>query len=239
MLVSLITNSVAMGIIFLYGCLGETITERVGNLNLGIPGIMCLGALGGVIGVDVTYLVFSNPGWFALMFNAILFSAFFAMIGGIIYAFLTVSLQANQNVTGLVLTTFGVGLMKFIGTNLNSPSLSNASKIMKTLFNVGDKLGWFGKIFLNYGFLVYFAIILAIFASIFIKKTRIGLFLRAVLLLFWCRYSPPKTALFWRLVRARCQTYQVLCQRRGSLCNQKTLLLNPALPRILLLPCSA
>ncbi|MBQ7276345.1 MAG: ABC transporter permease [Bacilli bacterium] len=187
MLVSLITNSVAMAIVFLFGCLGETITERVGNLNLGIPGIMCLGALGGVIGVDLTYIIFNNPGWFALMFDAIFFSALFACIGGAIYAFLTVSLQANQNVTGLVLTTFGVGLMKFIGTNLNSPNLSAASKIMKSLFNVGDKLGWFGRIFLNYGFLVYFAIILAIFASIFIKRTRIGLFLRAV-------GESPKTA---------------------------------------------
>lgn len=187
MLVSLITNSVAMAIVFLFGCLGETLTERVGNLNLGIPGIMCLGALGGVIGVDLTYIIFNNPGWFALMFDAIFFSALFACIGGAIYAFLTVSLQANQNVTGLVLTTFGVGLMKFIGTNLNSPNLSAASKIMKSLFNVGDKLGWFGRIFLNYGFLVYFAIILAIFASIFIKRTRMGLFLRAV-------GESPKTA---------------------------------------------
>ena len=187
MLVSLITSSVAMGIVFLYGCLGETITERVGNLNLGIPGIMCLGALGGVVGVETTYAIFSTPGWLPLMFNAILFSCLFASFGGLIYSFLTVSLQANQNVTGLVLTTFGVGLMQFIGSNIKTENLSGASRIMKSFLNVGDKLGWFGKIFLNYGFLIFFAIILAVSASIFLRKTRVGLFLRAV-------GESPKTA---------------------------------------------
>ena len=53
MLVPFLAAAISMGIVYLYGSIGETIIEKGGNLNLGIPGIMCLGALGGVVGVNL------------------------------------------------------------------------------------------------------------------------------------------------------------------------------------------
>ena len=189
MFVSFIVAAISMGIVYLYGCIGETIIEKGGNLNLGIPGIMCLGAYGGALGVNIYFKIFtvSNPSTFGLLVFSMLFTFIFAGLGGMIYAFLTVSLQANQNVTGLALTTFGVGVMKFMGSNMNQDNFTLASKSIKMLFKNYDKLGEFGRIFLSYGFLVYLAFILAILVSVFLKHTRTGLFLRAI-------GESPKTA---------------------------------------------
>ena len=181
-IINLITSAVAMGTVFLYGCVGETLIEKGGNLNLGIPGIMCLGAFGGGIGVSLYYSIFrfENDVWILLISFAIIFSIIFASFGGLIYAFLTISLKANQNVTGLVLTTFGVGIMKFFGKGFNLINFSKSSATFKTLFVGYEKLGVIGEIFFSYGIFVYLAIILAILVAIFLNKTKKGLFLRAV-----------------------------------------------------------
>ena len=182
MLVALLAAAISMGIVYLYGSIGETIIEKGGNLNLGIPGIMCLGALGGVIGVNLYISIFSVDSiiaWLIILF-AIVFSFIFAALGGLIYALLTVTLQANQNVSGLALTTFGVGLMKFIGYKVDQSNLTTASRSISKLFVGFEKLGWFGEIFLSHGILVYLAIILAILTTLFLNKTRKGLFLRSI-----------------------------------------------------------
>ena len=190
MITSLIIAAISMGIVYLFGCIGETIIEKGGNLNLGIPGIMCLGALGGAVGVNVYFKIFGTEKEVivvVILLVSIFFAFLFAGLGGLIYAFLTVSLHANQNVTGLTLTTFGVGLMRFLGSNMNHDNFTTASKAIKKLFVGYDKLGWFGEIFLSYGFLVYLAFILVIVTTIIIKYTKTGLFLRAV-------GESPKTA---------------------------------------------
>ena len=184
MLVPFLKETISMAITYLFGSTGETVIEKGGNLNLGIPGIMCLGALGGVIGVNTYIAIFSVENimaWLLIIF-AIIFAFLFAAFGGLIYAFLTVSLQANQNVTGLALTTFGVGMMKFIGSNINQDNLTTASRSISKLFNPEfyEKLGWFGEIFLSHGILVYIAIIIAILTTIFLNKTRKCLFLRSI-----------------------------------------------------------
>ncbi|MCQ2428369.1 MAG: ABC transporter permease [Clostridia bacterium] len=182
-LISILTDAIAMGTVYLFGSVGETIQEKAGNLNLGTPGIMCCGALGGGFGVWLCSAhatdAAASPGWLFVVVS-ILFSMIFASAAGLIYAFLTVTLKANQNVVGLALTTFGVGVMKFFSKMIYSDTVfCNASAYFKNLFgNVGS--GWFSKIFLSHGILVYLAIIIAIFTSVFIKKTRIGLNLRAV-----------------------------------------------------------
>lgn len=173
-----------MAITYLFGSTGETVIEKGGNLNLGIPGIMCLGALGGVIGVNTYISIFTVNNimaWLLIIF-ALIFAFIFAAFGGLIYAVLTVTLQANQNVTGLALTTFGVGLMKFIGANINQENLTLASRSISKLFKpeLYQKLGWFGEIFLSHGVLVYLAIIIAILTTLFLNKTRKGLFLRSI-----------------------------------------------------------
>ena len=107
---------------------------------------------------------------------------------GLIYCFLTVTLRANQNVTGLAMTTFGVGignffggsLIKISGADVPSIALSETSAYFSKSLPFADKCGWFGKVFLSYGFLAYLAIIIAIVCSVVLKRTRIGLHLRAV-----------------------------------------------------------
>ncbi len=184
-----IPRAVVQGIPLLYGATGEILTEKSGNLNLGIPGIMYVGAISGVMGAH--FYEQSAGGQLAAL-PAILIPLLCSLIGsglmGLLYCFLTVTLRANQNVTGLALTTFGVGfgnffgasLVKLTGSETASISLGATSAFFCAKLPFADKLGWFGKIFLSYGFLAYLAIIIALVAAFILKKTRLGLHLRAV-----------------------------------------------------------
>ena len=90
--------------------------------------------------------------------------------------------------TGLAITTFGVGFGNFFGgsliklSNAEVPAivLGGTSGYIKTALPFANKLGWFGQVFLSYGFLAYLAIVIAILASYVLKRTRVGLHLRAV-----------------------------------------------------------
>ena len=113
---------------------------------------------------------------------------FGSLLMGLLYCFLTVTLRANQNVTGLAMTTFGVGFGNFFGGSLirltdsevPSIALSATSSYFKTSLPFAENLGWFGDLFLSYGALTYIAIIIALICSYFLKRTRSGLNLRAV-----------------------------------------------------------
>jgi len=189
MIFTIIQRAVMQGTPLLFGSVGEILTEKSGHLNLGIPGIMYVGAISGVAGSFIYEL---NVGTQLNPFLAIFIPLICSLIGsalmGLIYCFLTVTLRANQNVTGLALTTFGIGignffggsLIKLVDTDVPSISLSATSTIFKTQLPFADKLGWFGDIFLSYGFLVYVAIIVALIASHILNKTRVGLHLRSV-----------------------------------------------------------
>ena len=185
--ISIIQGAITIAVVYLYGCVGETLNEKVGHLNLGIPGIMSIGALGGIVGVNVYYeMVPDYSSTIGLLTMSILFTLIFAGLAGLIYAFFTVTLKSNQNVTGLVLTTFGLGIMKGLGKLFYDSSVEgitryrNASIAMKKLFVGAENLGWFGQIFLSYGFLVYLAFILAIAAHFILKYTRVGLYARSI-----------------------------------------------------------
>ena len=190
-LAAFIPRAVAQGIPLLYGCTGEILTEKSGNLNLGIPGIMYVGAISGVIGSFSYEQSVANGGSmnaFLAISIPMLCSLLGSLIMGLIYCFLTVSLRANQNVTGLAMTTFGIGfgnffggsLIKISGADVPSIALSETSKYFSASLPFASKCGWFGQIFLSYGFLAYLAIIIALLASYILKHTRIGLHLRAV-----------------------------------------------------------
>ena len=185
-----IPRAIMQGIPLLYGSTGETLTEKSGNLNLGIAGIMYVGAISGVIG---SFLYEQHTA--AADMNAVLaigIPMLSCLVGsllmGLIYCFLTVTLRANQNVTGLALTTFGVGfgnffggsLIKLSGSDVPSIALSATHKYFAAKLPFAANLGWFGKIFLNYGFLAYLAVIIAFIAAHVLNKTRTGLHLRAV-----------------------------------------------------------
>ena len=192
MIIQLICRAVLLGVPLLYGSTGEIVTEKSGHLNLGIPGVMYVGAISGVTGA----LIYENScgnnidnmNPFLAVIIPLLFSIIGSILMGLIYSFLTVTLHANQNVTGLALTTLGIGLGNFLGASLinitkselPSIALTNTSSFFSTKLPFANDLGVFGELFLSYDFLTYLAIIIAIVVSVVLNKTRVGLNLRAV-----------------------------------------------------------
>ena len=189
-LVSFIPRAVVQSIPLLLGSTGETLTEKSGNLNLGIPGVMYVGGICGVIGAFLYEQSVTAEEMNAVLAIGIPMLACLlgSLIMGLIYCLLTVTLRANQNVTGLALTTFGVGfgnffggsLIKLTGSDVPSIALSATSSYFSRSLPFADDLGWFGQIFLSYGFLAYLAIVIALVTSYVMKHTRVGLHLRAV-----------------------------------------------------------
>lgn len=188
MIATFIHRAVVQGIPLLFGSTGEIITEKSGNLNLGIPGIMYVGGIGGVIGAFMYEQSTSELNPFLAIMIPLLSSMLGSLIMGLIYSFLTVTLRANQNVTGLALTTFGVGfgnffggsLIKLVHSDMPSITLTKTSNIFRATLPFAKNLGWFGEIFLSYSFLAYLSIIIALFTAFFFNRTRKGLKLRAV-----------------------------------------------------------
>ena len=189
-LLTFLPRAVSQGIPLMFGCVGETITEKSGNLNLGTAGIMYVGGICGVIGAFFYETKVGAENMTALLGIGIplICCLVGSLLMGLIYCFLTVTLRANQNVTGLAMTTFGIGIGNFFGgslikiTNSEIPSivLNQTGKFFKTQLPFAKGLGWFGTLFCSYGFLVYVAIVIAIVAAVVLSRTRTGLSLRAV-----------------------------------------------------------
>lgn len=190
-LVTFIPRAVAQGIPLLFGSTGEIITEKSGNLNLGIPGVMYVGGICGVIGSFLYERSLADPSQMNVFLGLaipVVCCLLGSLLMGLLYCFLTVNLRANQNVTGLAMTTFGVGfgnffggsLIKLTGADVPSIALSATSNLFRTTLPFAGSLGWFGKVFLSYGFLAYLAVAIALVASWVLSHTRVGLELRAV-----------------------------------------------------------
>lgn len=185
-MVQLLTSAIAFGTIIMFGAMGEILIEKSGNLNLGIPGIMYLGGIGGLI---TAFFYELNGGTSPVV--GILLSVLCCMLcaaaGGLIYAFLTITLRANQNVTGLTLTIFGGGVANFLGGSLNTLaggvgqiSVPITSGGFRAYFSVFAGNNPILKIFLQRGFMAYLAIAAALALYYFMNHTRTGLNLRAV-----------------------------------------------------------
>lgn len=182
-MISVLTSAIAFMPFFLFGCTGEIITEKSGHLNLGIPGIICAGGAGGCLGVSMymNALNSSAPNFVLVVLISIISAFIFAALIGGIYAFLTVSLKCNQNISGLALTTFGTGLTQFVMKNfVDLNNISTASTLFKYKLPFAGSLGWFGQIFLSHGVLIYVAVVIAIATALVLKRTKVGLHLRAI-----------------------------------------------------------
>ena len=178
-LISWILRAIPFGTIIMYGALGETLTEKSGNLNLGVPGIMYLGGFAGFASAYYYEKLSANPSAFVCVILALLCALIASALGGLIYAFLTITLRANQNVTGLALTTFGMGVANFFGVFiLNGASYTAAPLAYKAFSAKIPVLSGLGVV--SYGFLAYAAIVLAVVLHWFFTRTRAGLNLRAV-----------------------------------------------------------
>ena len=176
-------SAISIATVLLYGCVGEIITEKAGHLNLGIPGIMCMGTAGGCLGVSLYMGSLASPedaSWFLLVLISLLFSTIFAAALGAVYALLTVTLRCNQNITGLAITIFGSGATNFIMSFVDRTHFDPAGKLISTSLPFAEKLGDFGKVVFGHGVFVYLAIATAIVCAIVLSKTRAGLHLRAV-----------------------------------------------------------
>ncbi len=184
---SFLTAAVVQGMPLLYGAIGELITEKSGNLNLGIPGIMYMGGIGGLTGGFLYEHAVKHPNPVVAVLVAMGFTVLFSFLGGLIYSVLTITFRANQNVIGLALTTFGVGFGNFVGGQL-SRSAGTAGQIsvkatghaFKAVIPGLSDIPIIGTLFFSYGFLTYLAIAITIALAYVLKKTSVGLNLRAV-----------------------------------------------------------
>ncbi len=182
MFLNLLQKSIRFSTIFLFGSTGETITQKSGHLNLGTPGVMCIGAVGGCLGASwyVKSLAdLSQMNGFLAVLIPILTALLFGALAGLLYSFFAVTLRCNQNLIGLTITTFGVGLNKYVLGQLETTGFSEISSCFIKTFPCAED-NWFTNLFFSYGALVYIAIIVAIIVTIVFKKTRVGLNLRAV-----------------------------------------------------------
>ncbi len=196
---TLLHSAIIFGTVIMFGAMGEVLTEKGGNLNLGVPGIMYLGGIAGLASSFMYENVYcieagKEPNGAVTIMLCLVSTFLAAALGGLIFAFLTITLRVNQNVTGLAMTIFGSGVGNFFGGSLNKlaggvgqVSVDKCSSIMKAYINPlvaaldkPTKGLMLGTTLFSYGFLTYVAIILAIAMWYFLVKTRTGLSLRAV-----------------------------------------------------------
>ena len=185
MIIQFICRAILLGVPLLYGSTGEIVTEKSGHLNLGIPGIMYVGAISGVVGSFLYENAcgnnLDNMNAFLSVIIPLLCAIAGSVIMGLIYSFLTVTLHANQNVTGLALGNFlGASLINITESELPSIALTKTSSFFSAKLPFADDLGWFGELFLSHDFLTYFAIAIAFAVSFTLNRTRVGLNLRSV-----------------------------------------------------------
>lgn len=182
-----IQKAIVQGIGILFGSIGEIVTEKSGNLNLGIPGLMYMGGIAGLMGAFYYENAVAVPYPFVGMIISLFCALICAALGAFIYSFLTISLRANQNVVGLALTTFGIGFGNFFGGSISKlaggvgqVSVATTAKAYQATIPFLSKIPVIGKLFFSYGFLTYVALILAFLVAFFLLRTRSGLNLRAV-----------------------------------------------------------
>lgn len=189
-LVLLFAAAGAYGTALMLGTLGEILTEKSGNMNLGVEGIMYMGGIFGLIAPNVYEMAVGegNANALVAILLAIASSFLVGALAGLLFSFITVTLRANQNVTGLAMTTFGTGVAKFAGELRRLKvggyvTLSNALKFKFDDHIMPDflkRIPIVGKIVFDQSEFFYLAIVVAVLLHLFLTRTKTGLYLRAV-----------------------------------------------------------
>ncbi len=175
--IKFLVASIAFGTPILFGIVGEITNERVGHLNLGVEGIMAVGAFFGFMAA-----LYSNSFWVAVLG---------AFVGGVlislIYAVLTITFMANQNVAGLTLTVFGIGLANFLGQVARAKTEDGVLGLAKTFipkmdinFGFLENIPVVGQLLFSHNILVYLGIAVALLMGFYLKKTKLGLAVCAI-----------------------------------------------------------
>lgn len=164
---NILVATIAAGTPLVYAALGELIVEKSGVLNLGVEGMMLVGAVSGFIAMAKT--------------QSLIFAIACGMTAGalmaLIFAVLTLSLMANQVASGLALTIFGIGLSAFLGIDYTSVALKG---IPDLYFPFLSDIPVLGRLVFSYDILVYLSLIFLVGTAWFLYKSRAGLVLRAI-----------------------------------------------------------
>ena len=188
MFIALIVAAITYGAPLFFGTMGEILTEKSGNLNLGVEGIMFMGGAVGLAGVYYYEKAVAVPNPYLAVVIALLCAFLAGAIASLIYSFITISLRANQNVTGLALSIFGTGVGQFIGEymRVQEGGYISISNNLKGYFSNSpfpdflENIPYVGPLLFKHSFFFYLAVIMALFIAWYLKKTRFGLNLRAV-----------------------------------------------------------
>lgn len=178
-----IASAIRVSIPLLVGSLGETLTERAGNLNLGVEGLMLMGGSAG-------FLVAVRTNSIPLAFLGAMAAAGF---GSFLYGILTITLRTNQVVTGLALTIFGTGFANTLGKSVSSETtpknIADYFAVKPLNFDIsgveniriiGPVMKFISVAFLQHNIFIYAVLVLAVVMAVFLYKTRAGLNLRTV-----------------------------------------------------------
>lgn len=166
--ISICSVAIVYAVSVMYAGIGEIFSQRAGIMNLGLEGIMLMGAVSGYITVIHTQ---SLP--LALLVTILVGAAF-----GVVFAFLTVTLKADQTVCGMAMLTFATGLSGFIGQDYVSVAAN--MKFEKFDIPILSKIPVIGEIFFHQDILVYAMYLILPLTMFYIYKTRPGMQLRAL-----------------------------------------------------------
>lgn len=186
--IALIVAAITYGTPFLFGTLGEILTEKSGNLNLGVEGIMFMGGAVGLGGVFYYEKLAGNANGIVAVIVGIICAFIAGCIASLIFSFITITLRANQNVTGLALSIFGTGVGQFIGEymRVSEGGYIAISNGLKGFFQNSPfpaflrELPVVGPILFSSSVFFYMGVVLAIAMHLFLKRSRKGLYLRSV-----------------------------------------------------------
>ncbi len=190
-IINMINAAVLAGTPLLLGTMGEILTEKSGNLNLGVEGMMFMGGIAGLAASFYYEAAVTASGGVISGFMSAVYAVIGAFLcgafGALIYSFLTVTLRANQNVTGLTLAIFGTGFANFFGEHLalKAGGYAAVSSITKATFTnpaipTLANIPYIGRLLFGYNFVVYLGVAIALVLFWFFNHTRTGLNLRAV-----------------------------------------------------------
>lgn len=167
-LVPILAGTLAAGTPLIFAGIGELVAERTGVINLGVEGMMLIGAIAGFAFSTQTGL---GPGA-GLMAGAVA-----GMLTALLFAVLALSLAANQAACGLALTIFGVGLSAFIGQSFVSTSLPGLQPLSIPGLST---IPFIGPVLFHQNYVVYLSMIVLLLVWWVLAKTRLGLLLKAV-----------------------------------------------------------
>ena len=188
-IIGIIKAAVLNGTPLLFGTSGEILTQKSGNMNLGVEGLMFMGGAFGLAGSFVYSSIAGDSANGIIAIVVALVCAFISgFIGSLIFSFLTVTLKANQNVTGLALTIFGTGVGQFVGEimrikiggNVTIPNNLKTAFVKPVMPELLRKIPVLGEVLFSYNIFVYLGIVMVVVMAYFLNRTRKGLNLRAV-----------------------------------------------------------